>query len=98
MFLIIFWLVKCKGGYYMIWFLIVGGILGWFVSLIIGKDVFGGVIGNIIVGIIGFWVGLKLFGSFGLVIGGYVIILVLIGVIILIFIVSFLLWVMWKWM
>lgn len=37
----------------MIWSLIVGGILGWLASLITGKDVPGGVIGNIIAGIIG---------------------------------------------
>lgn len=51
----------------------------------------GGVIGNIIAGIIGSWVGSKLLGSFGPVIGGYAIIPALIGAIILIFIVSFLL-------
>lgn len=75
----------------MIWSLIVGGILGWLASLITGKDVPGGVIGNIIAGIIGSWVGSKLLGSFGPVIGGYAIIPALIGAIILIFIVSFLL-------
>lgn len=37
----------------MIWSLIVGGLLGWFASLITGRDVPGGVIGNIIAGIIG---------------------------------------------
>ena len=75
----------------MIWSLIVGGILGWLASLITGKDVPGGVIGNIIAGIIGSWVGSKLLGSFGPVIGGYAIIPALIGAIILIFIVRFLL-------
>ncbi len=75
----------------MIWSLIVGGILGWLASLITGKDVPGGVIGNIIAGIIGSWVGSKLLGSFGPVIGGYAIIPALISAIILIFIVSFLL-------
>lgn len=63
----------------MIWSLIVGGILGWLASLITGKDVPGGVIGNIIAGIIGSWVGSKLLGSFGPVIGGYAIIPALIG-------------------
>lgn len=63
----------------------------WLASLITGKDVPGGVIGNIIAGIIGSWVGSKLLGSFGPVIGGYAIIPALIGAIILIFIVSFLL-------
>jgi len=75
----------------MIWSLIVGGILGCLASLITGKDVPGGVIGNIIAGIIGSWIGSKLLGSFGPVIGGYAIIPALIGAIVLIFIVSFLL-------
>ena len=75
----------------MIWSLIVGGILGWLASLITGKDVPGGVIGNIIAGIIGSWIGSKLLGSFGPVIGGYAIIPALIGAIVLILIVSFLL-------
>ncbi|ABS22256.1 GlsB/YeaQ/YmgE family stress response membrane protein [Bacillus cytotoxicus] len=74
-----------------IWSLIVGGILGWLASLITGKDVPGGVIGNIVAGIIGSWVGTALLGRFGPVIGGFAIIPALIGAIILIFIVSFLL-------
>lgn len=41
----------------MIWSLIVGGILGWLASLITGRDVPCGVIGNIIAGIIGSWIG-----------------------------------------
>ncbi|MGR5985470.1 GlsB/YeaQ/YmgE family stress response membrane protein [Bacillus cytotoxicus] len=72
-----------------IWSLIVGGILGWLASLITGKDVPGGVIGNIVAGIIGSWVGTALLGRFGPVIGGFAIIPALIGAIILIFIVSF---------
>ncbi|MBY0597631.1 MULTISPECIES: GlsB/YeaQ/YmgE family stress response membrane protein [Bacillales] len=74
-----------------IWSLIVGGILGWLASLIVGKDIPGGVIGNIIAGIIGSWLGTSLLGTFGPVIGGYAIIPALIGAIVLIFIVSLLL-------
>ena len=40
-----------------IWFLIIGGILGWLAGLILGKDIPGGIIGNIIAGIIGAWIG-----------------------------------------
>ncbi|WP_242220515.1 GlsB/YeaQ/YmgE family stress response membrane protein [Bacillus cereus group sp. BfR-BA-01380] len=79
-----------------LWSLIIGGILGWFASLIIGRDVPGGVIGNIIAGIIGSWIGTKLLGTFGPVIGGFSIVPALIGSIILIFIVSFLLRMMKK--
>jgi uncharacterized membrane protein YeaQ/YmgE (transglycosylase-associated protein family) len=81
--------VNYKGGYHMIWSLIVGGILGWFASLITGRDVPGGVIGNIIAGIVGSWLGTALLGKFGPIIGGYAIVPALIGAIILIFIVSF---------
>lgn len=37
----------------LLWLLIVGGIIGWLASIIAGKDVPGGIIGNIIAGIIG---------------------------------------------
>lgn len=48
-----------------LWFLIIGGILGWVASMIIGKDITGGIIGNIIAGIIGAWIGGKLLGQWG---------------------------------
>jgi uncharacterized membrane protein YeaQ/YmgE (transglycosylase-associated protein family) len=73
-----------------IWSLIVGGILGWIASLIVGRDIPGGIFGNIIAGIIGAWLGGLIFGVWGPIIGGYAIVPALIGAIILIFIVSFL--------
>ncbi|MDY0405287.1 GlsB/YeaQ/YmgE family stress response membrane protein [Virgibacillus sp. 179-BFC.A HS] len=71
-----------------IWSIIIGGILGWLASLIVGRDVPGGVIGNIIAGFIGAWLGSALLGKWGPVIGGFHIIPALIGAIVLIFIVS----------
>ena len=68
--------------------LIVGGLLGWVASLIIGRDVPGGIIGNIIAGVVGSWLGTAIFGDMGPSIAGYAIIPALIGAIILIFIVS----------
>lgn len=41
-----------------IWSLIVGGVLGAVAGMILGKDVPGGIIGNIIVGFIGSWIAL----------------------------------------
>jgi uncharacterized membrane protein YeaQ/YmgE (transglycosylase-associated protein family) len=72
-----------------IWSLIVGGILGWIASLIVGKDIPGGVIGNIIAGFIGAWLGSLILGNWGPEIGDFYIIPALIGAIVLIFIVSF---------
>ncbi|WP_087972311.1 GlsB/YeaQ/YmgE family stress response membrane protein [Oceanobacillus rekensis] len=71
-----------------IWSLIIGGILGWIGSLIVGKDIPGGIIGNIIAGFIGAWLGSAILGSWGPEIGDFFIIPALIGAIILIFIVS----------
>jgi uncharacterized membrane protein YeaQ/YmgE (transglycosylase-associated protein family) len=65
-----------------------GGIIGWLASLILGKDVPGGIIGNIIVGIIGAWLGGALLGSWGPEVGGYYILPALIGAIILVLILS----------
>lgn len=42
-----------------LWALIVGGIIGAIAGAILGKDVPGGIIGNIIVGFLGSWVAYK---------------------------------------
>ncbi|WP_339228712.1 GlsB/YeaQ/YmgE family stress response membrane protein [Oceanobacillus sp. FSL K6-2867] len=72
-----------------IWSLIIGGILGWVASLITGRDIPGGVFGNIIAGIIGAWLGTLLLGQWGPVMGGFYIVPALIGAIVLILVVSF---------
>ncbi|ASI34662.1 MULTISPECIES: GlsB/YeaQ/YmgE family stress response membrane protein [unclassified Exiguobacterium] len=71
-----------------LWALIVGGLIGWVASLIIGKDVPGGIIGNIVAGFIGSMIGQAIFGDMGPSIGGFAVIPAIIGAIILIFIVS----------
>mgnify|MGYP000722283681 FL=1 len=65
--------------------LIIGGVIGWLAQVIIGRNFPGGIIGNIIAGIVGAWLGGKLFGAFGPVIGGFSIIPAIIGAIILVF-------------
>ena len=72
-----------------LWYIIIGGILGWLAGLILGKDVPGGVIGNIIAGIIGAWIGGMLLGSWGPKISDFYILPTLLGTIILILVVSF---------
>ncbi|MGG2090973.1 GlsB/YeaQ/YmgE family stress response membrane protein [Priestia aryabhattai] len=74
-----------------LWMLIVGGIIGWLASLLTGRDVPGGIIGNIIAGFIGSWLGGLILGSWGPVVGGFAIIPAIIGAIILVLIVSFVL-------
>lgn len=72
-----------------LWMLIVGGIIGWLASLITGRDVPGGIIGNIIAGFIGAWLGGLILGNWGPVVGGFAIIPAIIGSIILVLIASF---------
>ena len=72
-----------------IWFLIIGGLVGWLAGVILGKDVPGGIIGNIIAGIIGSWLGSVLLGNWGWKLSDFYVFPALIGAIILIFVVSF---------
>ncbi|WP_025948621.1 GlsB/YeaQ/YmgE family stress response membrane protein [Geobacillus thermocatenulatus] len=72
-----------------LWSLIVGGVIGWLGGLLTGRDIPGGIIGNIIAGFIGAWLGTKLFGNWGPTIGGFDIIPALIGSVILILLASF---------
>lgn len=74
-----------------IWYLIIGGILGWLAGVILGKDIPGGIIGNIIAGIIGSWVGGTLLGAWGPKVSDFYIVPALIGAVVLILIVSFVL-------
>ena len=74
-----------------LWDLIVGGLIGWVASLIIGKDVPGGIIGNIIAGFIGAMIGQSIFGTMGPDLAGFAIIPAILGAVILIFIVSLIL-------
>ncbi|MFF2501109.1 GlsB/YeaQ/YmgE family stress response membrane protein [Peribacillus sp. NPDC058075] len=74
-----------------IWALIIGGIIGWIASLIAGRDIPGGIIGNIIAGFIGAWLGSLILGSWGPEVGGFFIVPAIIGAIILVFIISLIL-------
>ncbi|MFS0901471.1 GlsB/YeaQ/YmgE family stress response membrane protein [Priestia aryabhattai] len=72
-----------------IWMLVVGGIIGWLAGLITRRNIPGGIIGNIIAGFIGAWLGGITLGDWGPDIGGFTIIPAIIGSIILVLIVSF---------
>lgn len=56
----------------LLWVLIVGGLIGWLSGNLIGWDVPSGVLGNIIAGFIGSWLGTELLGPRGPVIGGFI--------------------------
>ncbi|EMA6342065.1 GlsB/YeaQ/YmgE family stress response membrane protein [Bacillus cytotoxicus] len=63
---------------------IVGGLIGALAGVITGKDFPAGILGNIIAGLIGSWVGTKLFGSWGIEWGGIFIFPALLGAIVFI--------------
>lgn len=44
---------------------VVGGLIGALAGMITGKDFPAGIIGNIVAGLMGSWVGTKLFGTWG---------------------------------
>ncbi|MGG2937320.1 GlsB/YeaQ/YmgE family stress response membrane protein [Bacillus pacificus] len=69
--------------------LIVGAIIGAIAGSITGKDFPAGMFGNIIAGLLGAWLGGKLFGDWGPSLGGIHIIPALLGSIVLVLIVSF---------
>jgi len=68
--------------------LVIGGVIGWLASLVMKTDAQMGLIGNVVVGIVGSWLGFWLAGLLGIgagsAIAGYVI--AVIGAAVLIFI------------
>ncbi|KGE18079.1 GlsB/YeaQ/YmgE family stress response membrane protein [Paenibacillus wynnii] len=66
---------------HLIWILVIGGLIGWFSGVLIGRDVPGGIIGNIITGFIGSWLGTELLGARGPIVGGFYIIPAIVGAI-----------------
>lgn len=73
-----------------IWVLLIGAVIGVVGQLIVGRDMPGGWLGNIVAGLVGSWVGSSLFSGWGPVVAGMAIIPAIIGAIIVVFIVSFL--------
>ncbi|UPW81630.1 GlsB/YeaQ/YmgE family stress response membrane protein [Lysinibacillus sp. Ag94] len=74
-----------------IWYLIIGGVLGWLAGVILGKDVPGGIIGNIVAGVVGSWIGSMILGNWGWRVSNFYVFPALIGAVVLIFIVSLIL-------
>lgn len=65
--------------------LVVGGLIGWAAEAIMGRDVPGGVIGNIILGFVGSWVGGLFLGDLGPTIQDFAIIPAILGAVLVVF-------------
>ncbi|MBO1910396.1 GlsB/YeaQ/YmgE family stress response membrane protein [Sporosarcina sp. 6E9] len=70
-------------------YLIIGGIIGWFASLVLEKDMPGGVVGNVIAGIVGAWIGGRLLGNWGPKLADFYLIPAIIGALIFVIILGF---------
>ena len=70
-------------------YLIIGGIIGWFAGLVAGKDLPGGIIGNVFAGVIGAWIGGRLLGNWGPKLADFYIVPAIFGALIFVIIVSF---------
>ncbi|QQF64627.1 GlsB/YeaQ/YmgE family stress response membrane protein [Bacillus mojavensis] len=70
--------------------LIVAIIIGWVGSLFVKGDMPGGIIGSMIAGLIGAWIGHGLLGTWGPHLAGFAIIPAIIGSVIVVFLVSLL--------
>lgn len=66
--------------------LIVGGLIGWVAELIMKREVPGGVIGNIILGFLGSWLGGLLLSDFGPMIQDFAIVPAILGSVLVVFI------------
>lgn len=65
--------------------LVVGGIIGAVAESLMNRQVPGGILGNIILGFIGAWVGSLIFGDWGFVISGFAVIPAILGGLIVVF-------------
>ncbi|WP_025692827.1 GlsB/YeaQ/YmgE family stress response membrane protein [Paenibacillus zanthoxyli] len=66
----------------LLWVLIIGGLIGWLSGNLIGRDVPGGLAGNIVAGFVGSWLGTELLGNRGPVVGGFYIVPSIVGAIV----------------
>ncbi|MBO2708158.1 GlsB/YeaQ/YmgE family stress response membrane protein [Lactiplantibacillus plantarum] len=71
-----------------LWSLIVGGVIGALAGAITSHDVPMGIIGNIIAGLVGAWIGQALLGTWGPSLAGMALVPSILGAIILVLIVS----------
>lgn len=65
--------------------LIVGGIIGAIAQSLMGRDVPGGILGNIILGFVGAWAGSAIFGDWGWVIQGFAVFPAILGGLVVVF-------------
>lgn len=73
---------------HLLWVLLIGIVIGAIGSLIVGRDLPGGWIGNLIGGLVGAWLGERLLGAWGPQVAGMAVIPAVIGAMVVVFIVS----------
>lgn len=71
-----------------LWVIIIGAVIGIIGSSIVGRDMPGGWVGNIVGGLLGSWLGSNLLGSWGPHVAGMAVLPAIIGAMIVVFLVS----------
>ncbi|PWF99493.1 GlsB/YeaQ/YmgE family stress response membrane protein [Levilactobacillus bambusae] len=71
-----------------LWTLIIGGIIGALAGMLTSRDLPAGIIGNIVAGLVGSWLGEVVLGSWGPHIAGMALFPSIIGAVVLVLIVS----------
>ena len=77
--------------------LFVGGFIGWIAGMLIYENVHNGMVGNLLAGIVGAWLGTNILGELGPVTGGFYLLPAFTGALFLTFIVSLILIKTNKW-
>lgn len=73
---------------HLLWVILIGIVIGAIGSLIVGRDLPGGWIGNLIGGLAGAWLGESLLGAWGPQVAGMAVVPAVIGAMVVVFIVS----------
>ena len=54
----------------LVWILVVGGVIGWLASIVMGTNAQMGIVANVIIGIVGSWLGTFLAAKLGFAVAG----------------------------
>ncbi|MFB9770717.1 GlsB/YeaQ/YmgE family stress response membrane protein [Lactiplantibacillus modestisalitolerans] len=71
-----------------LWTLVVGGVIGAVAGMVTSRDLPAGIIGDVIAGLAGAWLGQRLLGSWGPSLAGMALIPAIIGAVVLVILVA----------
>ena len=54
----------------LVWILVIGGVIGWLASIVMGTNAQMGLLANVVIGIVGSWLGTFLAAKLGIAVAG----------------------------